>query len=154
MDNCCDRRLRTFVKNPSEKLTTYMFKRKGGGVKGFLKKKLHFSYQEASLTHLPICWTTELRLKIFHIWKQNLDWSRIADEGARHSEALKIVWYKLKCNSWCLSWSIFTWGGMLQTAVLTLFGIHSTKKAEFFVCMSSICWSTWYPMVSCILKQG
>ena len=42
----------------------------------------------------------------------------------------------------------------MQTAVLTLFGIHSTKKAEFFVCMSSICWSTWYPMVSCILKQG
>ena len=32
---------------------------------------------------------------------------------------------------------------MLQTAVLTLLGIHSTKKAEFFVCMSSICWSTW-----------
>ena len=42
----------------------------------------------------------------------------------------------------------------MQTAVLTLFGIHSTKKAEFFVCMSSICWSTWYPLVSCILKQG
>ena len=35
--NYCDRRLRTFVKIPSEKFTTYMFKRRvGGGIKGFL----------------------------------------------------------------------------------------------------------------------
>ena len=51
MDNCCDRRLRTFVKIPSEKFNTKIFKQKGEGVKGFLNndKKLHFSYPEASL---------------------------------------------------------------------------------------------------------
>ena len=44
MDNCCDTRLRTFVKIPSEKF------------KGFLKnvKKLHFSYPEASLSEHDI----------------------------------------------------------------------------------------------------
>ena len=45
VDNCCDRRLRTFVKIPSKKIHHMMFKRKGGGSKAFwtmLKKTALF----------------------------------------------------------------------------------------------------------------
>jgi len=33
-------------------------------------------------------------------------------------------------------------GGTLQTAVLTLFGTHSTKEELCLLCRSAICWST------------
>ena len=52
MDNCCERRLRTFVKIPSEKFTTWCSNEWGGeGSKAFwtMLKKLHFSYAKASL---------------------------------------------------------------------------------------------------------